>query len=253
MGLPERTLYWFLEVAVRHRVSIDALLPGTPPDPDHVLDHFALVFNREPHGLGPAELEGALFGLFRDGLLLACNGVRSAFDPDPDGFTPTREQVRAALAPRPGAVDTPLLYYGLSAAGGERWERFARPDWMRFVDHEEGPFGVVSHPRPRLEVQLISQNRTLVAAKWEADRDAYRIADGATFGEDALRPWDATYWKRLPEGWQVRYLLWREAELRARGAVIGRYRHMDAVSFEDPHDRWGPDWYADPFTGRPMR
>jgi hypothetical protein len=251
MALPERTLYWLLEVAVRHRVAMDGLLPPAPPDSDAFLDHFALVFNRMPHGLNPAELEEALHGLFSEGLLLAWNGTRSAFDPDPEGFTPTREQIRTALAPRAHDADTPLLYYGLSAAGGERWEHFARPDWTRFVYHEEGP-----HPlrrRDRLEVQLISQNRALVTAKWEADRDAYRIADGGTFQEEALRPWDATYWKRLPEGWQIQYRLWPEAELRARGAVVGRYRHMDSLSFEDPHDRWGPDWYADPFTGRPMR
>jgi HEAT repeat protein len=98
-------------------------------------------------------------------------------------FVPTREEIDAALC---GALD---IEYGLTAQGGERWELMSQFDW-RYHLAGFSATGVESTSAEMIDVYLAWAGSSVPGSEKQT----------------AVRPWQATYWKSLPEGIRVRYL-----------------------------------------------
>jgi len=128
--------------------------------------------------------------LFQDGHLIA----KHRDDDKPQGtFVPTRAEIEAALA---GALK---VYYGLTLKGGARWEAVSLPDWNRYcdaflgIDPEVGT--IISRDRKLVETYL-----SLCHYAWN---DMSVIAGSEKW--DVLKPWEATYWKTLPDGHRIQF------------------------------------------------
>jgi hypothetical protein len=81
--------------------------------------------------------------------------------------------------------------YGLTALGGAAWEERAQPDWSRFIDDSsDGDFRCV---------EGADLERLRRCIEWrEPD---YELVGEPVF--ERLRPFQATYWKALPEGFRA--------------------------------------------------
>ncbi len=170
----DRAEYWLLDTAVDTKYPLDWL----------VAEDIEIVFNRSGHGLTPNELLTLLTRLFAHGDLLAQLRIGpETFQP----VEPTVEQITSALT---GEF---RMDYGLTVQGGARWEAYSAPDWSRYID--AGYFGdsltgeVAAGTRRAAEQYLalepfISSSSIVPnSVQWET-----------------LAPWQATYWKVLPEG-----------------------------------------------------
>ncbi len=101
-------------------------------------------------------------------------------------------------------LNLPLVYYRMTAAGGAVWEEFACPQWERFIDgvwfaDAEPP----EFPRGRGEAACASK-------KWLEDylkgvHVEGVIIDFATLTWAEERPWRATYWKTLAQGYRATF------------------------------------------------
>jgi hypothetical protein len=111
-------------------------------------------------------------------------------------FVPTVQQVSIAISGR-GA---PFLY-GMTQRGAARWEALAEPDWDRYICEEAAPEAEPDISRTSL---------------WA--RTKVRLEEALLFGYagepissnqerwEPLVPWQATYWKTLPDGYRVELL-----------------------------------------------
>lgn len=250
-----KAVFWLLDIVVGHREPVETLLSNDPRGEDR---YFGEMFNRGPHGLDREGVVAALTALAEEGLILAWRASsEEGFDvyaAHPGGFPPTRPQIEEALRrDRSKGIEGTRLYYGLSERGGQHWESLARPDWDRFVDRWEGEAGAFDESMPdddpsadRRQRQMTSSNRLLLEEHLRRDQETYRIVDPETIRWETLTPWDATYWKRLPQAYRVTYSFWKEEDLTSHGAVVATYEEMERLP-----DHWGPDWYTDFITGEP--
>jgi hypothetical protein len=147
-------------------------------------------------------------------------------------LTPSRAQIIEYLTEeaRTGRF---TVYYGLTARGSERWERAARPKWHEYVDYwidpTAGEGGISAQDCSLAECWLdawpyIEQGHEITSVTWQD-----------------LRPWQATYWKLLPSGYEVR--IWMR-DVPVSHEQIGRY---------EPAPKWVSDlsqrasrWYSWP-------
>jgi hypothetical protein len=95
--------------------------------------------------------------------------------------------------------ETKDWFYGLTMKGGSAWEEAAQPDWQQFFRDEYDE--LEGHEYVTLSASSIT---TLQRAVRFLERLRSRRI-GAFSREQArnVAPWDATYWKRLPEGLEV--------------------------------------------------
>lgn len=156
-------------------------------------------FNTPSHNMPRQELLYVLWSLFERGDLLAYQEMAGE-------HIPTLGQLDAALVePQRHAngatiwgtgVDGPLRY-ALTASGAAKWEEFAQPDWSRFYwmqGTETEAWEIVAGSETRRE-ELLRHSPLLW--RWEI------LAESVE--RTTLIPWEATYWKTLPVGWQVRF------------------------------------------------
>lgn len=179
--------YWILNSAVEFAVPLHWL----------TLENIGEAFNRRGHGLTRSEVARTLAWLLGEGLIevfksgswrrllsLSVGELDAALDCPPDS---------AGLDSR--------HYYRLSARGGACWEAFAAPNWRFFLS---------------TQYSCNSKGMTHCGRIEGADRErVWRyLAAGHYFGNTVtpgsivwreLRPWRATYWKRLPVGYRVRF------------------------------------------------
>jgi hypothetical protein len=181
-----RAEYWLLDAAVEAKLPIRLLGSGRMEE----------CLNRPGHGVGCGQLIEALNGLFAARLLAAWRrGL-------PRAFVPTRDELAAEIK-RPEHLNG--VVYGLTQRGGTAWEAFAAPQWEMFLeasdrfDDVRGPGG-----------QLICARKRVLQRVLEACSRARKVA-GESVKWDIIRPWKATYWKRLPFGHRVRFC-WREVD-----------------------------------------
>jgi len=148
-------------------------------DPEKDLE---TMYNRPSHGLDRRALVQTLEGLFQAGLI-ECTG--------PDG-TPVGPISDAFLR---SALDDNRWSYWLTPKGGAAWESFGRPDWNRFINeesfYETGTCILTGMSRERLEEYVSA----LAIVEDLPDRGS------PVFRE--LVPWQAAYWKTLPNGWRA--------------------------------------------------
>jgi hypothetical protein len=96
--------------------------------------------------------------------------------------------------------DYPSICYKLTTQGGAKWESLYNPNWNRYYTY----------------INVENANHQLCIAGGSSDilKEflAYQIAhpfkkvDINSIKWEILEPWDATYWKTLPIGYQVSYL-----------------------------------------------
>ena len=137
------------------------------------------LVNRPAPQFTRAELTDNLYDMFCYGDLVATQVTKRRRGRP---FVPTREEIDAALC------DSLDIEYGLTAQGGERWERMSQFDW----DYHLGGFsdtGVESTKAEMIDVYLAWTRSSVPGSEKQS----------------TLRPWKATYWKSLPEGIRVRY------------------------------------------------
>jgi hypothetical protein len=126
--------------------------------------------------------------------------------------------------------------YGLTAAGGVEWERAARPDWNRYVEYRTSP----SEDDVRWEHSIICADPSM-AERYLGFQRAVWLEPGdlieASITRDVVRPWEATYWKTLPEAHRIRYL-------SASGR--SRYPSREEIARSD-FPTGGSRWHDDPW------
>jgi hypothetical protein len=173
--------YWLLDLVVDRWFALEWLLA----------DDLEQRASRQGHGLSYNELVGLLQYLFQRKELVAQRMLPAAQRVVGDDFQPDHEQIQAALA---GKLH---LAYWLTTRGGKRWEKYARPDWHRYVaadcrsDERQG-LAIIGYDRARVQAHLAR-----LSEQWRGSLTA------GTETWDTLVPWEATYWKVLPMAHRV--------------------------------------------------
>jgi len=177
--------YWLLETAVTFGVPVSSLLQD---------DKLEEGFNKPGHGMERSHLELTLSGLLARGLIY----VEHSCPTSEDKRLATVADISPALDGVRGYAES--LYYHMTANGGANWEAFASPNWKRFIDH--------SHSYD----DNGNERHTVHAANREL---LQRIFDGLhyegvtpmpeTVVWTEISPWQATYWKKLPQGCRLEF------------------------------------------------
>ncbi|NJK66885.1 MAG: hypothetical protein HC941_10350 [Microcoleus sp. SU_5_3] len=149
-----------------------------------------LAINRAPINLTVAEITDVLHGLFLKGDLLAITSSDLDEYGVNRGFIPSKSEIELAIHQKIN------LFYFLTIQGGEKWESFSQPNWSLYWTGYGNFLG--SADRKLLETylalyHLIDHGNTRAC-----------IIPGTELWE-ILTPWQPTYWKTLPIGYQVRY------------------------------------------------
>jgi hypothetical protein len=139
--------------------------------------------------------------------------------------------------PRDGVVYQSGNHYRLTPTGGAEWERAARPDWGRYVErseerHDDGA---------PVEHEILSPSAARAEAYLDfvrGDRLWYGPVSNESIARDVIRPWEATYWKTLPEGHRIRF---------RTGPGPERMPTPDEML---RRVRWDDRWHDDPWEGR---
>ena len=93
----------------------------------------------------------------------------------------------------------PILY-GLTNDGGHLWEQFAMPDWNKYIScyydslpEEEKVGSIEGVELDFLHSYMISLDKHEI----KVDRDSITT--------QVIKPWEATYWKTLPECYRMEF------------------------------------------------
>jgi hypothetical protein len=182
-----RNEYWFLDVVVEETLCLSALID----------ESFEQAYNRNGHGLKYNEIIHTLDRLFQRGNLTACYYPSTNLPSiSTEDFVPTIEEIKAGVQ----EVLPSSLWYKLTQQGAERWELISRPNWNLYISplcsqHEEENQGCIeAGSRQILEEFLMFELA-----------NPFRTVDLSSIEWEELEPWEATYWKTLPIGYQLSY------------------------------------------------
>jgi hypothetical protein len=211
MGRIAKVEYWLLNLVCDGSFPLYRL---THPD-------LELIANRDGHGLPHSELLEVLHQLFQEGSLVC---VRHPDDETTIEFVPTYQDIDTALQGQD------YVQYRLTPKGGEQWEILSHPDWNWFIGGGYGPnkneafIETKSYPVAEQYLQMFPY---LFSAEVIHDSITYKI----------LRPWQATYWKKLPEGCEL-YVKTKDTQIKLQRDMSSQEREFIN------HVR---NWYTDPF------
>ena len=172
--------FWLLEAAIINGALFSRLWGP--------IKSFELFWNKPYHGMTRLEVLETSCRLFGQGDIVACSLDR-------DEYIPSREEIDRLLY-----WESPTMtWYHVTAQGGARWERVAKPDWSRYFEDAgtEDKRG-----RPVLEITagsvatLMRVLETFPAGTRAIERTVLRTA---------LVPWKVSNWKTLPIGHCVRF------------------------------------------------
>ncbi len=173
---------WFLNSTALLRMPMRWLLD----------ENLAEAINAPAHGLSAEEVEANLLTLLARGLVYVTHDDVVVDDPTP-------ADVQRAL--REPWDQRPAWHLGLTPVGGVAWEQATGWDWLSFVDttfadREDGRTSTG---------EFIGQDAELV--RLEVDRSCQSEGEliPGTTRWDIISPWEATYWKRLPWGYRMRF------------------------------------------------
>ncbi len=207
--------YWLLESVVTDAIPLNMLASS----------ELAWILNKKEHGLIRQTLIETLVRLFDLGWISAkftdVGNVPSRFDQQLKC-----DQIIAAMEERGPWFSASA--YRLTPEGGAVWEAFAAPDWERFVlideDFEEG-IGVRTCLSERvLHHQL--ESSAFIEGPFDPDSVKTKITG----------PWQATYWKTLPVGFQANY---RRLAVSASGSVpMHPYHRLAFAGYCESRDGW---------------
>jgi hypothetical protein len=207
-----RNEYWLLDLV--HHGSFP-LYRLTDPD-------LELIANRDGHGLSHSKLLETLHKLFQEDSLIC---VRFPDDETLIEVVPTYQDVDNALK----AQDD--IQYRLTIKGGSQWEILSNPDWKWFVNDSFDPrTNELIVEAGSLEV---AEEYSHLAPYWYQ----FQLIPGS-IKYHFLQPWQATYWKALPEGHQVSTQTVESPEIKLQ-------RDMSPQEREFINHVW--NWYENPF------
>ncbi len=86
------------------------------------------------------------------------------------------------------------IYYGLSSLGGVQWETLSKPQWSLYIDCgvSHGTLTIRTSSRRNAQIEVAA-----LPYMWQ------EVAVLSTAEWELLTPWQTTYWKTLPRGWQL--------------------------------------------------
>lgn len=187
--------YWILNLVIQQSYPISIL---TVPNPGE-------VFNRQGHGLTRNELIDSLECLFEMNWIQPIVPF-TADEQQPESFRITRQWIIRVLDNEsPRFKFNHGHHYILTAAGASVWESFAQPECYKFLN--PGWVGSVGE-----RVEIIGATKCRVAKYFSL---LYLRGTSVLPGSvewDSIKPWECTYWKTLPEGHRVNYLVERDEE-----------------------------------------
>lgn len=184
--------YWLLDSAVECGVPLSIL----------AAPNLELVLNRAGHGLAAEEITSSIAQMVSAGEL----GI-SLLD-EPGGrwrrvFEMPEDRILELITRPRDHPDFICSGYHLTKKGGDEWEDWAQPDWARYNTNSM-----------RIPERSTVHYQTIVAATaplayelFELEKllhDERCIVPGSARLNE-LRPWKATYWKTLPEGFEFRF------------------------------------------------
>jgi hypothetical protein len=176
--------YWLLESVVEAGIPLCWL----------AWDSLDEAINKQGHGLARPILLQTLDGLFQAGLLEAFHNL----DETPRRLT--IEQLDAALDENQTA-EQGFFFYLLTERGGAVWEAFAQPRWEQFLQHSVQP----SENSLMDTGHVAGMNKKLVERYVQGLHYLKRAPDPASIQWREHRPWQATYWKVLPEAYEISF------------------------------------------------
>jgi hypothetical protein len=181
-----RLEYWLLDRVVDWNIQL-----GWVGASNH-----AEIFNCRGHESSHAELVTVLVQLYSAGLIDAHRvGQVCPYDCDP--VLLDAETCTAALQESRWMEDARFFtHYQLTDSGGRAWENAASPRWNEMVTESTDMERKVC----RIEAATLAQAQKYI--------DALSREQLVQVGEctvTKLRPWQANYWKRLPQGVRVEF------------------------------------------------
>jgi hypothetical protein len=176
--------YWLLETVVGMPVPICWLN----------WDGMEEALNKKGHGMDRALLVKTMVKLFKDGLILA-----HEHDNWDDSKVLTFKQIQDALDED---TNKRYLFYNLTTKGGKYWEAFALPNWDNYIydcyesiDGSEKEICTLISPQ---KDHLVTILNSLRYHEYEIENDSIKW--------DIVKPWQATYWKKLSLGHRVSFV-----------------------------------------------
>ena len=215
----ERAEYWILDCALETSTPLCGL----------VSEQIEELFNRGSHGLSRPELIDLLGRMFGGGDLVVRELSRRELEKVGELFVPDIRQIEAGLRGERN------LYYSITEQGGAKWEEVSKPEWSRYVSGWK-----YEDPKEFREGEAASMDRELVEEQLSMWSGLGVEIQFFSQKWDRPAPWQATYWKSLPEGHRVTFLC-RE-----------RFRN-DFFSRTKVYQRWlekVESWYTNPFEER---
>lgn len=219
-----KTDYWFLDSVVYTTYPVYWL--GAPDD------NLGMLINHEPHRLPHPVVAQTLYKLTQQGDLAV---YLSTDEDDTPGWR--MQPILLSVADLEAALHTNRHYaYALTQQGGERWEAASRPDWQRYISIA-GTWGGKRDTR-----EIIALTRQLVeeyiALHPDHQPEERMISESMRW--DVVQPWQALYWKRLPEAHRVQF------------EVVSQPMPQDPAWHNERYDmlqQWYKKtrWYTDPF------
>jgi hypothetical protein len=182
--------FWILCVALNAGEGFEALAADE--------EHIAGYWNLEPHGMNLEHLVDTLCEMFEKKWLQLCLDR-----PDSIGsfFIPDRDYVHNVFygSQEDQANDCGHYFY-LTPEGGRVWEAFTTPWWAKCYDVAH--FTYDEH-HERLQVTAGSEE-TLQEYLKLFPLDGSQIVESTLKFEIAI-PWQAKYWKQLPQGYRATF------------------------------------------------
>ncbi|MBA3534134.1 MAG: hypothetical protein H0T73_19610 [Ardenticatenales bacterium] len=207
----DKAEYWLLDSVVKLPYSLSLL----------VAENIEVIWNRQGHGLSRVELVQALNRLFQAGDLYGQGMMRPVTTEPP---MPTVAEIEAALDRR---ID---IVYGLTSQGGGRWEEFSRPNWNRYL--------FAGYSTDPIRGNIISSSKELAEQQLIMEAAFGRLVVSESIERETLVPWEATYWKSLPVGYQIQFLYVPEERQRRPDPLQLRERLMKQSQWLQYRQGW---------------
>jgi hypothetical protein len=158
--------------------------------------------------------------LFEDGSLIA---VRCPDDYTTIDFLPKYQEIDLALKRHDRRMQ-----YMLTAKGGSQWESLSNPNWDWCIS------GSLWENSEAKYLHIAEQNLEFIRYAFNSQP----ILSSKTY--QVLRPWQATYWKTLPEGHRIEY---QTQDLPFSSIVLRQDWPPEVQDFE----KKSQNWYTNPF------
>ena len=186
-------------------------------------------FDKLYHNLQTYQLIEILTRLFAEEILIAFPSFSfDSEDPFESKFAPTRNEIEKTLGDSTDSYD---FMYGLTQKGGEIWEQFYKPNWKYYyyvLSDSEKFTGTIFGGSVEIVNVVFSElsNLDVIPQPKIINNKLTKI----------LTPWNATYWKTLPEGHRIKYY-YQEAKKKT---ISGNERYEKAMLKIKKVGEWCP-------------